>query len=205
MAPVSSPRARRRIEVRRQLVEVVDRLVGDGESYADLTVERLAQAAGMSRSTFYLYFEDKGELLRAWFESVSDELVDAARDWWALGPQVTRDDVHAALGAILRAYRPHVTLMAVTYDAAAHDPAVRELTQGLIDISVAGLRKHIRAGQKAGFVDPDLRPEQTAAWLTWMAERGFNQLVRGAGDAELTRLLDGYVDIVWKTLYLPRG
>ncbi|HYF24113.1 MAG TPA: TetR/AcrR family transcriptional regulator [Baekduia sp.] len=200
----TSPRARRRLQIRGQLIAVVEELLDQGESFADLSVERLAQAAGMSRSTFYLYFEDKNDLLRSWFSSVSDEIGEAVTAWWALGPDVARDDVRAALAELVGTYRPHVTLMAATYDAAAYDPALRELTDGLVDSSAAGLRKHIRRGQQAGFVDAGLRPVETAGWLTWMAERGLHRLVRGASDAEVERLIDGYADIVFKTLYVPR-
>jgi hypothetical protein len=58
-------------------------------------------------------------------------------------------------------------------------------------------------GQAAGFVDPDLPATQTTSWLTWMAERGFHQLVRGAEEAELRALIDAYTAIVWNTLYAP--
>ena len=67
--------------------------------------------------------------------------------------------------------------------------------------NIAGLRAHIRRGQSAGFVDPALLAAETAAWLTWMAERGFHQLVRGASDAQVERLVDAYARIVWNTLY----
>ena len=198
-----STRAQRRDEARERLLEVVERMLDDGGIFTELSVERLVQAAGMSRSTFYVYFEDKGDLLRAWFEDITAELGEAARDWWALDGSTTRDDLHDVLDRVVRTYRPHTTLMAATYDAAAYDPSVRELVEAMMRGNDAGLRKHIRAGQKGGFVDPDLPARQTAAWLTWMAERGLHQLVRGAGDSEVTQLIEAYTAIVWNTLYAP--
>jgi hypothetical protein len=50
-------------------------------------------------------------------------------------------------------------------------------------------------------VVPDLDPQRTAAWLTWMAERGLYQLVAPAGPAAAERLLDALTDITWNTLY----
>src|SRR5665213_1836214 len=116
----------------------------------------MVSEAGLSRSTFYVYFEDKGDLLRAWFAGVTTEVENAARDWWALGADASREDLRAALRGVVTIYRPHATLMAAMYDAAAYDPAVRELVDGMMGGNVAGLRKHIRAGQKAGFIDPEL-------------------------------------------------
>ncbi|WP_237156519.1 helix-turn-helix domain-containing protein [Mycobacteroides franklinii] len=38
---------------------------GNQSSFANLTVDRLARRAGISRASFYIYFEDKAELVRA--------------------------------------------------------------------------------------------------------------------------------------------
>jgi AcrR family transcriptional regulator len=189
--------------MRGRLLEVVERLLEDGESFTEISVERMVSEAGMSRSTFYVYFEDKGDLLRAWFGAIEDDIVGAAAEWFALDGSATREDLHNALSRLVHAYRPHVSLMSATYDAAAYDASVRELTGKMMGGNIAGLRKHIRTGQRDGFVDEALPPEQTAQWLTWMAERGFHQLVRGASDAEVERLIDAYVAIVWNTLYAP--
>jgi len=50
--------------MRRRLLEVVQQLLDEGESFTEMSVERLVSEAGISRSTFYVYFEDKGDLLR---------------------------------------------------------------------------------------------------------------------------------------------
>jgi len=198
-----SNRAKRRDEARARLLRVVEDMLDDGESFTELSVERLVQAAGMSRSTFYVYFEDKGDLLHAWFSEINQDMAAAAAPWWAIDAAPTRAQVREVLERIVKTYRPHTTLMAATYDAAAYDDSVRELVGKMMQTNIASLRKHITAGQKGGFIAPDLPPAQTAAWLTWMAERGLHQLVRSAGDAELGTLVDAYTAIVWNTLYAP--
>jgi TetR/AcrR family transcriptional regulator, ethionamide resistance regulator len=191
----------RRDDARARLLAVVERLLADGESYTEISIERMVAEAGMARSTFYVYFADKGDLLRAWFAEITDELRVTAATWWQLQPPVRYDDTRAALAAIVATYRPHTPLMAALYDTAAWDPSVRELVDTMMGENIAGLRAHIRRGQSAGFVDPALLPAETAAWLTWMAERGFHQLVRGASDSQVERLVDAYARIVWNTLY----
>src|SRR3989441_12865386 len=101
-----SARARRRDEMRRRLLEVVQHLISEAESFTEMSVERLVSEAGISRSTFYVYFEDKGDLLRGWFEDVAADLNRAARAWWTLGPDATYDDVRAALETVVMTYRP---------------------------------------------------------------------------------------------------
>ena len=191
----------RRDDARARLLAVVERLLADGESYTEISIERMVAEAGMARSTFYVYFADKGDLLRAWFAEITDELRVTAASWWQLQPPVRYEDTRAALAAIVATYRPHTPLMAALYDTAAWDPSVRELVDTMMGENIAGLRAHIRRGQSAGFVDPALLAAETAAWLTWMAERGFHQLVRGASDAQVERLVDAYARIVWNTLY----
>src|SRR5258708_17933367 len=97
-----SSRSRRRDEARAKLLEVVEQLLEEGEGFTELSVERLVQAAGMSRSTFYVYFEDKGDLLRAWFSEIDEQLVEAAADWWKIAGHSTREDVRATLARIAK-------------------------------------------------------------------------------------------------------
>jgi AcrR family transcriptional regulator len=196
-----SSRARRREEIQARLLDAVEQMLADGESYTEVSVERLVQHADISRSTFYVYFEDKGDLLRAWFAQITGLLEGAAGDWWSLEGDISRADVHAALDRITRAYRPHAALMAAVYDAATYDLAVRDEVRGMIDFNTAGLRKHIRTGQQAGWVATNLPAAETAAWLTWMAERGFHRMLRDAADEDVAGVVDAYTDVVWNALY----
>jgi AcrR family transcriptional regulator len=198
-----SSRAARREEIRNRLLEVVQQLLDDGENFTEISVERMVQAAGMSRSTFYVYFEDKGDLLRAWFADIRAEIAEAASGWWEIDGHSTVDDVRAALENILLVYRPHGKLMAATFDAAAYDPGVRELTDEMMSANTAILRKHIRAGQRKGFVDPGIPAAETAQWLTWMAERALHGFLTEVPENQLRPHVDAYTGIVWNTLYAP--
>ena len=194
-------RAQRRDQIRARLLDAVERLLAEGENFTELSVERLVSLAGVSRSTFYVYFEDKGELIQAWLTDIVNEVDAAAGAWWRLGPDTTWDELRDVLDQVVQVYRPHTTLMAAAFDAAAYDGGVREQVEAMMQRNIAGLRKHIRSGQAAGFVDARLPAAHTAAWLTWMAERGLHQLVRDATQDELGSLVDAYTCIVWNTLY----
>jgi AcrR family transcriptional regulator len=155
----------------------------------------------MSRSTFYVYFEDKGDLLKAWLSDIVTQLSEAAKTWWTLPADATRQDLRAALMEIVEIYRPHTTLMAAVYDAAAYEPGLREEVDRMMAGNIAGLRKHIKQGQAGGSIHTDLPPDETAAWLQWMAERGLHQLIRAASDSEVESLVDAWSGIVWYSLY----
>lgn len=202
-ARTESARDRRRAALCARLMAAAEELLDEGVALEDLGVDRLTQQAGVSRSSFYVYFEDRADLMRLWFSSVVDEIVEATRGWWAVGPEPDRGTVRDALGAIATVYRPHARLMAATFDAATHDADLRRLTDVLIAESIDGLRRHIARGQKDGWIDPTLHPESCATHLTWMAERTFNQLLPGASPRAVARLTETYTDIVWGVLYRP--
>src|SRR5436189_5393598 len=96
-----SDRAARRGEIGRRLLVAVETLLADGESFTEVSVERLVAEAQISRSTFYVYFEDKGDLLQALTEDVMTKVIDAARAWWELPPEADRADVEVAMRGLV--------------------------------------------------------------------------------------------------------
>ncbi|EHN10624.1 Transcriptional regulator TetR family [Patulibacter medicamentivorans] len=196
-------RADRRDEIRGRLLSAIERLLDEGESFTEVSVERITAEAGLSRSTFYVYFEDKGDLLHGLAAHVIDLLLEAAGRWWSLPPEADRDDVERALQALATAYRPHQTLLAAVVEASAYDQRVREHFAGLMRTAGDRLEAHIRAGQANGSIPAELAPDAVAGWLVWMAERGLGTLVRPADAAEADALVRALTAIVWNTLYRP--
>src|SRR5262245_27080760 len=120
-APVVDPelRARRKDEIRDQLLTKVEEMLEAGESYSALGIDRLAAEAGIGRSTFYKYFADRSELLGAWYEVISESTASAADEWLdGIDGDSTRADLRVALDDIFRAYMPHVRLLSVINEAA---------------------------------------------------------------------------------------
>jgi AcrR family transcriptional regulator len=197
------PRAIRRQELADQLLDTIEQLLGEGESFTGISVERLVEAVGISRSTFYVYFEDKGDLLRVWLSGVRAELSEAVTGWWRLDGSSTREDLHAVLTHVVGVYQPHMPLMSTLFDAAVYDPSIRALTSEMMAANVASLRKHIQLGQKRGFIEPTLNAEEVATWLVAMEERAFHTFMRNATGTGLSRHVDAYTAIIWNALYQP--
>lgn len=200
-AAVEERRALRRERVVRRLVPVVERLLDDEESYLDLKVERIIEAGEMARSTFYGYFDDKADLIVALGETAMADIIGAAQGIWELPASATRDEVAAAVRHTIATYLPHTRLMGALVETASYDRGARERFDAAYGAAQRAAARHIRAGQKAGVVRPDLHPDETAGWLTWMAERGMTQLVQHAGKARLARLEESFTAILWHTLY----
>ncbi|MCU0313967.1 MAG: TetR/AcrR family transcriptional regulator [Solirubrobacteraceae bacterium] len=196
-------REARRDELHRQLLEALERLIEQGESFTEISVEQLAAEIGISRTTFYVYFSDKGDVLGEGVAAIADELAEALSGWWAIDTRSTRADLRAAIARAADAYRPHTALMAAAFQAAEYDAGVRELTEAFMDANIASLQRHLKAGQKGGFVDPQLPADDVAIWLLWAAERGFHVILPDLDDAGYDRQLDAFTAIAWNTLYAP--
>ncbi len=193
--------AARREEIVQRTLPVVEQLLSAGGSYLTLTVEQILQEASLSRSTFYRYFRDKNELLLALIEPVLEDVRLAAIRPLARTSAPTQLQLAADLAANFEVYRPHIPLLNALVEVSYSDPEIRaRFQQGFAGVheTIAG---HIADGQAAGFVRPDIHPRETAAWITWMAERGMTQLVAVADAPGRERLAESLAAMVWQALY----
>lgn len=76
-------------------------LLDEGHAYADLSIEQIVRGAGVSRPTFYSYFQDKRALVLELAAGVREALVEGAEPW--LG--ATDDNAERSLAALLQAYQ----------------------------------------------------------------------------------------------------
>ncbi len=196
-------REERRDEISAKLQTAILPLLEGGERFTELSVERIVQETGISRTTFYVYFEDKGDLLVTLGEGVMASVNEVAAGWWELPPGASRTQVHAALRSVIDTYAAHVEIMQAVVEVASYDERVRRSFGRSLDASRDGLRKHIERGLEDESVRADIDAERTADWLLWMSERGFYQMVRPASSdpEELERLAESLTTVVWNTLY----
>jgi TetR/AcrR family transcriptional regulator, ethionamide resistance regulator len=197
--------ARRHEARKRELVErilpLVEELLEAAGGYVHLRVEEILQSAGMARSTFYRYFKDKNELLLALSEPALAEIRTAALRTWELGPDVTFSQFEAELFRTMERYRPHVALMSALVEVATYDAQVKELFNGFFAEIRAAIAAHIRLEQKRGMVRKGIDADAAAGWITWMAERGMNQLVPSTDAAGRRKLATSMATIVWYGVY----
>ena len=123
-------RQERREQIERQLLDATERLMADGASFTELSVDRLATEAGISRASFYIYFEDKGDLLRRLAGQVFDDLAAAAERWWGVSRRRDPADVLAAMSGLVASYRHHQPLLVALNEMAAYDAAGRRHLSG---------------------------------------------------------------------------
>jgi TetR/AcrR family transcriptional regulator, ethionamide resistance regulator len=186
----------------RRLLDATERLMSEGASFTELSVDRLSAEAGISRASFYIYFEDKGHLLRRLAEQVFSDLAAGAQRWWGLAWRRDPDDVRAAMAGIIESYRRHQSVLVALNEMAAYDPATAQTYRELLTAASERLTRVIEDGQADGSIRPGLPAATTANTLTWMVERACQQnlpIKPRDYDAELAATL---AEIVWGALYL---
>ncbi len=195
-------RQERREQIERRLLDATERLMRDGASFTELSVDRLAGEAGMSRANFYIYFEDKGDLVRRLAGQVFGELAHSAERWWSVSWRHDPDDVRAAMADIIASYRRHQPVLVALNEMAGYDPLVAATYRELLTAISGRLTQVIEDGQADGSIRRELPAATTASALTWMVERACQQNLPGRPaeyDAELTTSL---TEIAWSALYL---
>jgi len=197
-ARTRSSRRRRREDVRAALVRALSDLTQDS-SFRDLTIDEIARAAGLSRSAFYFYFEDKHELLMAAASRVADELYREADRWWH-GEGAPEVLVREALTGIATVYARHSRLLGVAMEVSTYDDEVRAFWRALVERFIAATEDHLRAEQAAGRAAA-LAPRGAAESLVWMAERCFYIYLRD-GERSVEELVD-QLSSTWMAALYP--
>jgi AcrR family transcriptional regulator len=166
---------------KRQAIEAavllaIEELLGEGATYATLSVERIAKRAGISRTAFYFYFADKRELLMRLASELSDQLYREADTWWS-GAGDGPAQLTAALDKIAGVYRSHGPLVRAIVELSTYDEVVGPFWQALVRRFVDASAARIASEIEAGRADATLDAEATAFALVWMTERALHQMV----------------------------
>lgn len=193
--------AARKREIVERVLPVVEHGLGEDGSYLNLKLDQILHGASLAKSTFYRYFKDKNELLLALIDPVLEDVRVAATHPFDRGSAPALAELSADLRRNFDIYRLHIPLLNALVEISYSDAAIRaRFHQGFAEVHQT-IGRHIAEGQRAGFVRAEVHPAQTAAWITWMAERGMSQLVANSDAAERDRLAESLATMVWHTLY----
>jgi len=195
-------RAQRRSEVERTLVATLERLIADEPRFTELTLERLVSAAGLSRTSFYKYFDSKVDVLSSWLAELVELLTRASQAWSGeAGP--TRAELAQGLGDIAAVYRPRLPMVAAVYETAAGDAELRAQLAAALESTKGALCGHIARGQREGWANAAVDAEEAARWLIYLSENGLRHIIGPAPEHRVRELVEAWADTVWFTLYQP--
>ncbi len=197
------PTTAKRTQVQGAVLAATEELLGAGGSFQDLKIERIATAAGLSRTAFYFYFKDKRELLMRLAEDITAQLYDQADHWFSGTGDEAAEQMRDALGSIARLYAAHGPLLRAIVEVSTYDEEVAVFWRSLLQRFADATTLRIQADQAAGRTAP-APAAATAFALVWMTERSFyQQLVQGApvSAEELVAALEG----IWLRAISTRG
>lgn len=177
-----------RSEVEDSFILATEQLLAEGSPFADLTVGRIAEHAGRTRTAFYFYFRDKRDLLAAIMRRVANLLFDEADVWWS--GTGDSQDLRVAMSNVVRIYVEHGPVMGAVVEASTYDGEIRRLWHELINRFITATQDRIVADGGT--------PEaaHTRAYLlVWMIERVCYLHVIEPDDMSADQIVEGLYEV----------
>ncbi|WP_211765406.1 TetR/AcrR family transcriptional regulator [Kutzneria sp. CA-103260] len=130
------------------LLETAERLLAV-KPLAEIGIEELARGAGISRSSFYFYFESRQAMLLALLARVSDDLVTQVVECWLEPQSDMRKTVRQSIGLAVKMWHEHgAVLMAA--DSPDAPPEAKEFMADMTGRLVAATVDMIERGRETG-------------------------------------------------------
>jgi AcrR family transcriptional regulator len=201
---ITRPRrnAERREEIEQNLLRAVEALLAEGWSFTELSVQRIAEEAGIPRSTFYLHFPDKAQLLMRLTGRVYDEVFGETLAWWTGDHRDGPDGMTRALEGVITRYRLHFPVLRAVTEVAGYEPAVGAFYRSRILEFAAGMEARLRLAHEAGQLRPDVDIPATTQIMCWSTERSITEHILGDPEgARDHRLAEALARVQWLTMY----
>ena len=161
-----------------------------------LEVKQIIARAGISRTSFYLYFSSKFDVVAALLAQYYAELDDAADVWVGEGEGLPEERLFEAVQAAGRVWERHGALICGASESWHADPDLgqfyRASIEGTIDRFVSAVERDVNLG--LAHVDGEVRP--LIAAMVWGAERVFYLASTGT-DANIPNV-DAAIDVVYR-------
>jgi AcrR family transcriptional regulator len=196
MTPVTRRRIyeheRRSAATETKLLSSVEKLLDAGESFTDISVQRIIEEAGVSRATFYAYFQGKPEILKRLAEGIRETTLAMARQWDPGAGEDGADRYARFFEDLLALHRAHHPVLSAVRELATYDPAVRDFyTSGLEEFDEAVLATLVEQ-QRVGATPSDLDAVAASRVIVWGGAQAIARHISvddGSGDAALAREL----------------
>jgi AcrR family transcriptional regulator len=191
------PATAKRAAVQAAVLSATEELLASGASYAELNVERIATAAGISRTAFYFYFRDKRDLLMRLAGDVTELLYAQADIWFSGDGDSPEEEIRMALTRIAELYREHGVLIRAIVEVSTYEEDIATFWRGLLQRFVDATARRIEAEGQL----PDGAAVPTAFALTWMVERTYYQQLVQDDPVSMDAMVDAIVGIYRGTVY----
>lgn len=177
--PIASPKLQlnsKRDKVETTIIDACEELL-EQKPFAQISIEDLANQAGIQRTAFYFYFANKQEVLAKLIEKVADALYEKAQTW-LVQVEGDQDDLEQAMDEIVGVFSEHATTFRAAVEVSTYVDQMGEFWRMLVGRFIDATEAKIRSDQRQGGpVRKSIDPHLTAEALVWMTERYCYQII----------------------------
>jgi AcrR family transcriptional regulator len=153
--------------IEERLLDAMEKMLEEGNSLGQITIDDLASRADIARSTFYTHFKDKGELVARLMGVVTKDIIDGAGLWFKNSEKANPEDLHEGIKGIVYAFKKHQAIVAAIQDLAPHDDNVRRLYEEMMTTLCHKSELAVHAVHQQGKAKKQATAE-VAKILTWI-------------------------------------
>jgi AcrR family transcriptional regulator len=195
----------RRADTEQRILDGTIELLDAGASLAGLSVNRIVEASGVSRATFYLHFNDKRGLVNRLAETELHEFQRITAGFLA-DPAAGRDELATTVDQLVALWRDHAGVLSSLIELAEYDADSREGWQFVIQSVAVSVAEAIR--QRRPELDEPLVLTLSEI-VAWTGERVLHQMIgRDATDEQARATAAGLTEAIWRIVQpatsLPR-
>jgi AcrR family transcriptional regulator len=144
-----------------------------------LSVADIAEAAGLSRTSFYAYFPSKTAVIAECLRRVMDQVMVAVRPFHNQADGDVEGAIRLSLEQWVAVGRRHGALLRTVSEEWPHDEELRALWFAMLETVTAGTVKVILSARATGQAPPGADPRALAACLMWGYERVLHVAIVG--------------------------
>ncbi|GAC49519.1 TetR/AcrR family transcriptional regulator [Gordonia aichiensis] len=191
---------KRRTRSRARILESVETVLESGVRYADVPVERILTSANVSRSTFYQWFDDKGDLIENAAEPFFTAFWAVSDTWWMRTQPLGPDDLADIITRMFELGRKHGPVWRAFLETVDVDSRLRAEFDGFLKVYTAKMAERLRRDQQEGLAPADMDPEQTARFITVTTRGSLLDLINAPEEFD-AQFAEALADGFWAAMY----
>jgi AcrR family transcriptional regulator len=169
------------------------------ESLEAVNIAEISKQAGVTRSAFYFYFENKGAAVAALMERMVDE-VFAVNDTFTSADDSPDGRIRSMLDGLFASWEAHRHMFKAMLDARGSSASVRDIWDDARESFVDSVAEMIRADRAAGRAPAGVDAEILASVLLEFNDRLLERLTLG-GTLTREQLRDGAAAVWLRSIY----
>jgi AcrR family transcriptional regulator len=164
-----------------------------------INIAEISKQAGVTRSAFYFYFENKGAAVAALMERMVDETI-VVNEQFTAAVDSPRRRIYAMLDGLFEMRARHHHLFKAMLEVRGSSSSVRDIWDGARASFTDSIAEMIRRDRAAGRAPDGLDPDVLAAVLLEVNDRLLERLTLG-GALTSAQLKDGAAAIWLSSIY----